>query len=960
VRQVSTFEVAEDAPEAPSKTIATHEPDVQSTHRFNFDSGYHGSQSDVATEINEDAENVFSQRTVEEEPHKALEAETQVAQDAQDVKPLESTADELPTIEDSFLSAREEQSIRIEPDTPQAQIAGPTPRQNATIPMSSPVQTRIAQSASPVKRSPEKQQDEEPIYERVATMSPVTQEGMNTDNGDEALDDAHSSASSSPIRQIVRKSSLNFASLPAREPLTTKKSIGARASRTSHLEHNRTSYYGRQAGGKSLGNSQSIAANDEDQSEDGEADGLEEMDVDIAMATTETTSEEAKFKDVHAQSKTSTQRLQDQISMLGKSQSNTHRPSKSIPNINVPTSQPIYPVLPTQSQQKSSPDHVEKQDNALGAFPHDEEDDWIGPPTLLAPAQAAPSPRPNIPKSYSTDVMEGVSGKDSISGATFELPKPKNNESKSRSPLRDIFIPEREAGSASHSKSASVSIPRSPSKNSETVLGHKKGISISNPNLASTLGDSVHSASPPPSPTRSYRESPLKASKDKLSSILKFSKGLFASSAAVSAEAKTSTFSPASSRPISIISAQSVDVPPSPSSSGASLYPTLNMNDYRDTHKPSAPSSPTKFGRKTRASTEKDEKRKEKEAKEAQLMAEQLAKLDKAREKEAEKARVFSQEREKVAAMERQVAAQKEQEKLAKSSVDLPRAAKSSPRKTKAQLEAEGIAAAAETSERDAEMPDMTASMPPPAIPRPTTATQIGRPKDTLKRPLKPAKEPILRAKQAPAVIRVETGSQRNHPYPPSNAALAASLHDSLAPSASSSASQNGLRSKANNPLMHNKNPSTSSFTGSISKAGKPKALEAAARKKEAVRYSYLKRSYLLLICFRTNGRHSENVTTSKTWSVDVLLCRRKSVARSSSVARTPNASESESRWTRRRQFVNKLLTRNAWKLKRPSSNGLHLLLFASIMQMGLYCKTNPCLQLLNGVNWVPQDQSPG
>ncbi|PHH65338.1 hypothetical protein CDD81_2750 [Ophiocordyceps australis] len=59
---------------------------------------------------------------------------------------------------------------------------------------------------------------------------------------------------SSPIRPVVRKSSLNFASLPAREPLTAGKSFGARVSRTSHIDHLSMSHYNRPTGGKSLGN----------------------------------------------------------------------------------------------------------------------------------------------------------------------------------------------------------------------------------------------------------------------------------------------------------------------------------------------------------------------------------------------------------------------------------------------------------------------------------------------------------------------------------------------------------------------------------------------------------------------------------------------------------------------------------------------------------------------------------
>jgi hypothetical protein len=294
----------------------------------------------------------------------------------------------------------------------------------------------------------------------------------------------------------------------------------------------------------------------------------------------------------------------------------------------------------------------------------------------------------------------------------------------------------------------------------------------------------------------------LKAAKDKFSSILKSSRGLFASSAAVSAEAKTSALSPPSSR--MGLNAPSFEDVLSQSNSQHSIYPNIDSHNKGSQLSFRMPESPFKpSARKTRASTEREERRKEEEAREARE-AKEAQKMDQQLEKARNKV------------IEAEVGL-----------VDLPRETRASPRKTKAQLEAEGIAAAAanadELAKRDIEMAEASQAMPPPAIPRPKS--QIGRPQ--AKRPLKPAKEPITKAKP-PTVIRVDTGSQRGHQYHPSNATLAATLQESLGSSQQSAPSQ-GLRHKASTSSLQSKS-STSSF-----KSAAAKALEAAAKKKEQV-----------------------------------------------------------------------------------------------------------------------------
>ncbi|KAF4627190.1 hypothetical protein G7Y89_g10965 [Cudoniella acicularis] len=808
-RPAPTFQVAEDEPsspeqpkepeqQAPVEASPTRSPIHRKPVANHFDSGYFGSQLVHATQATEPA---YTQPTQEFSPPK-IGIEEPISVEDEAVQNRES--------EGSFQSAKEELSGNLpdemEIDTGNINQAAEletsikplleSPLQSKTQPVSSP------QKCSP-QRSPEQSPKRSPERPRTEFQSPPRLpqpiEEVAPIVEDEPMDDVQSpSDGSSPIRPIVvRKSSLNFASLPAREPLTTKKSLGNRTSRTSHLEQARTSYYGRVTGGKSLGTSK----------QDGHDRDEDDMDVDTDENEAANEGPDSKIARLH--NKTSTQRLQDQISMLGQSQSHARPASKSIAGTGLITSlnsqimqvaRPEDVIQKTKSPQRSSPQRKERP--PPGAFPDDEEDSWIGPPTVAPTAPSIFSPRPQLPKSHSADVMEGVHAKDSIGGSQFNIPK-RGDDQRQRSPIREPIIPERTTSTLGHFKSVSTSALRSPKKAGDSP-GHKKGISVSNPN------PSIHeeSSNTPPKIT-----------------IAKLQGGLFASSAAVSAEAKTSTLSPPSTRSAIAHAPSFEDVL---SKSNGSLYPILDSESGFQHQPHHAPKSPPKASaRKTRASTEREERRKEeeareaREAKDAQKMADQL---EKARLKVKEEARIYHQEQERVAAMQKEVNARKQEQQAKASQVEIPRATRSSPRKTKAQLEAEGIAAAAasadDVSSRDLEMTD-SSTMPPPALPRPKS--QIGRPGP--KRPLRPAKETVSKPKP-PTVIRVDTGSQRGHQYHPSNSTLAATLQESLsAPSGSSS--QNTLRKKASTSSIQSK-ASTTSF-----KATATRALEAAARKKE-------------------------------------------------------------------------------------------------------------------------------
>lgn len=635
-------------------------------------------------------------------------------------------------------------------------------------------------------------------------------EGMET-VPEEAL--GSGSEGSSPIRPVVRKSSLNFASLPAREPITHK-SIGNRTSRTSHLEQNRTSYYNRHTGGKSLGNAR------HDLSDEGNDD---DMDIDEDPFTGKPKQQAPEQAATH--NKTYTQRLQDQISRLGQVQQHNSKPSKPILDPSAAQAAPVTAARsPFRSKLQSSP----KKPTTPGAFP-DDEDDWIQPLGSPEDASDRRSPRPGLSKSYTADVMEGVSGKETVGGGEFAGPKTRPRQSQSKSPLQQT-VQERTPNALGHHKSASVPMLPLEEATGAEGAGLQKAISISNPSLAA-VSETERPATPTKSPTRGFKDSPLKQVKNKLSSILKSSKGLLVSSAAISAEGKTSLLSPSTTR-LGLHTIASSDSLASPQGKETQpLYPDLSRH-APDTRALTGPASPVRpEGRRTRASIEREkaeEKRKEKEAKEARRMAEQMEKLEKIREKEREKARVFSKEQEKIAAMEKQLAAQKELDKKALQTPANPsKSAQLSPRKLKTQPSVEERAPPALSSDDkqadDIDMIDAPNTMPPPSVPRyaapPPSATKARE----IKRPMRPGKEPVSKLKQAPTVIRVNMGSQHSQ-YHPSNSTLAANLQETLG--------QPQAKNKPNQSSLQNKQ-SLQSLKSSTSSTGRPKALEAAARRKE-------------------------------------------------------------------------------------------------------------------------------
>ncbi|KAL5377687.1 hypothetical protein DPSP01_009612 [Paraphaeosphaeria sporulosa] len=202
---------------------------------------------------------------------------------------------------------------------------------------------------------------------------------------------------SSPVKPLVRKSSLTFASLPAREPLLAKKSMGNRTSRTSHVDLNkaRSSNLGRFTGGKSLGGSQLPAPEPQQDA----------MDVDEERA--ELPREELEATKLH--NKTSSQRLLERINMLKQQNEAPKRISQNIlasqmsQATSFSTSQ-----LKESSQQSQPPQSAQPVPLSQPAYPSlppadlehsEDDDDWISPIRTAAPAQSPK--RPPFSKSHS-------------------------------------------------------------------------------------------------------------------------------------------------------------------------------------------------------------------------------------------------------------------------------------------------------------------------------------------------------------------------------------------------------------------------------------------------------------------------------------------------------------------------------------------------------------------------------
>lgn len=591
---------------------------------------------------------------------------------------------------------------------------------------------------------------------------------------DEVEDDSlrsQSERSTPAVKGLVRKSSLTFANLPAREPLTTKKSIGVRLSRTSNVEAakgvmGRGSFLGRITGGKSLGGPRQPEAAVEYHADDGM--NIEESSQ--SRAGHEESDSDLKAAKLHT--KSSTQRLHDRINMLGKSQ--PARPTKSI---HAP-SQPIYPELPVEPAISDKPRRTSNVD--------EDDDDWIEPPSM----QAKQSPRPQLSKSISADVMENLRGKTNISDEQFG----KSSDGQRHSPRRHSLDSEHDLLDAVPSTQTTSDPVGSPLK---TV----QGIQV------------VSSTTPFGTPVSTrHVDGPISASKSKLQSIMKTARGLFTSSAGASAQAKMELHNHAK------LGSPNVCSPfrPAIQEPDAALYPSLAVDLEKNTLPAAYPKNPAKPAetRRTRGSIEKEKKEQERQRAEGE------------RKTQRDEHNLGSAAEQ---GHEDQNGAIDERDDLPGSTSDQPPRLQQppgvkSPRRLQNQQEAV-IASEAIGENAQNTVAGKNIQAPPTAQQsQPQRAREV-------KRQVKPAKEIAPKPEPQRVAIRVGTLSQR---IPLSNAALASGLQDSLPPPSSKAA---GLTKKMSTASIQTSASNTNMRSAA---ASKPKALIAAEKKKEQVSLSDL------------------------------------------------------------------------------------------------------------------------
>ncbi|KAL2869734.1 uncharacterized protein BJX67DRAFT_346895 [Aspergillus lucknowensis] len=556
----------------PTHPAQPHYPDLtqnlNSFPQYNTDSGYHGMPEDgddmVLTQVAPESQ--LSTQPMDLEPVSPNDI------------PRRSSVDRR-TTDASFHSAREEVRNRgetVEPmniDSPKQNRETSTPRPEPAKerePMPRPVAkddfaskrepatVMVPESKSQNKDAPGKDMESSPA-EAPGVPSPSPQKPNDEPVKDEmALDNLEDMGSPSdgytPERPPFRKSSLSFASLPARAPLVSKSIGGSRLSRTSHIEPVKanttgaSNYFGRQTGHRMT---QAV----EEQAEIMEVDEVKET------ATGES-DVDAKASKIH--NKSSTQRLHEKISMLGKMQPS--RPTKSIPAASgLSSAQVSYPELPaTKTDTKlRSPDEKPRAATPLHSTTNSE-DDWIKPPS--SPFQAHPQ------ESQLPDSKHKISGFVTSDPPGEHVPSAngKINEDASRTQIR-------QESESIRGKSATP-IFSSPQRH-----GHQKSASVNIDNRITTT--------PVGSPSR--QDGPLSASKSRLQSIVRTAKGLFTSSGGASAAARMEASSPDERK--TRLQRANTDIA------------------LRSPRPLSVFSPPRQEGRQTRSSTEREEKHKQHE-----------------------------------------------------------------------------------------------------------------------------------------------------------------------------------------------------------------------------------------------------------------------------------------------------------------------------------------------------------
>lgn len=321
---------------------------------------------------------------------------------------------------------------------PPATVEAQPDRLNSSLPPSSPnipqqgtlVEISEKISTLPIEQSPipplaaaEPARPQTPSPEKTAESAKNSPAAPQTPGDEDSPRSSSSSESPAPEIPIARKSILNFASLPAREPLTNKKkSLGVKHTRDSNVEQvrlngtSRASWMNRKGNGKSLGASsrqiERIEKADKEAEEVGMKDAEEEEIIlkpdasnnlkrktetvrDGSRKKSKGTSEESELegdesdgetaKAVALHNKTSTQRLHDKIQQLGKV--NASREARSFPSSGSGVAYPELPQLekePVQAVPASKSAESEEGQPSVAAIDQtsvtQDDEEWIPMP----------------------------------------------------------------------------------------------------------------------------------------------------------------------------------------------------------------------------------------------------------------------------------------------------------------------------------------------------------------------------------------------------------------------------------------------------------------------------------------------------------------------------------------------------------------------------------------------------
>ncbi|PYH92312.1 hypothetical protein BO71DRAFT_457670 [Aspergillus ellipticus CBS 707.79] len=607
-----------DTKETTETTTQPKYPDLSqnlnSFPKYNTDSGYHGMVDEEEDEEEED-DVVLTQ----------VQPESQSSTQPMDLAPItteepaQKPQEDRRTTRDSFHSAQEERGETAEPvaieSSPKRNVEASSPQKQPETPK--PAEAKEPETVSNAQPEPEdspmpdQQLDEEPEAEIEAEEQPAPEpepkevesvspaktpaaqsDPVQEDNDDgkddmalDDLDDIGTPSDGSPVRPPIRKSSLSFASLPAREPLTKKSLGGSRVSRTSHLDiakmNNTGGYLGRQTGGHGMTQNASEDVHDD------------KMDLDDKKDVADEESD-AETKASKLQPKSSTQLLHEKISMLGKLQPS--RPTKSIPSVPGPsTAQVAYPELPTAKPDAKQDAPSQKLHDTPVLEPTTTDDDWIKP--LNSPYK----PNPRTSQKESMAKHSGV--------------KPSRIADEDRPSVnRTLDFDASEAPRTTSKRTSDVVRGKlsTPVYSSPQRPGHQKS--------ASANIDSQLSTTPVGSPAERY-DGPLSASKSRLQSIVQSAKGLFTNTGGVAAAARVEASSPE---------------PPRLRHKGR-----LDTDRQAGVQRPQStqpPSPPRQEGRRTRSSTEREEKRRQKELEDRQREEDQAEHAEKARQAERQRA----------------------------------------------------------------------------------------------------------------------------------------------------------------------------------------------------------------------------------------------------------------------------------------------------------------------------------